>query len=365
MSDSLNQQALLTYQDGGSKNIEIIVSNESVWITQKNLAEIFGVNVPAISKHISNIFEEGELDENSVVSILEITASDGKKYKTAHYHLDAIISVGYRVNSQKATKFRIWATQVLRQYITDGFVIDEKRLRDDPEKLNKLAAKIRELRANEKNVYASVRECFKISASDYDPSSPEVKTFYALLQDKFHHAVTKMTASKLILERADHADQNMGVQSVEGFLPTLKEAQTGKNYLTESELYRLHLLSEQFLLYAESTALRGERMTMRQLHQQLDKLLILNGYPVFDGYKDFLKDSAMQHAEKEFELYLELEKLKLLGVEVDLQAFYDGEYDIYKDQTEKMTVKTMSKMIEIRKHSNSEKPKELPYNPWA
>ncbi|HMT94749.1 RhuM family protein [uncultured Thiothrix sp.] len=318
-----------------------------------------------VSKHLSNTFEEGELDESSVVSKMEITTSDGKKYKTAHYNLDAIISVGYRVNSQKATKFRIWATQLLRQYITDGYVIDEKRLRDDPEKLNQLAAKIRELRANEKNIYASVRECFKLAASDYEPSSQEVKTFYALLQDKFHHAVTKMTASKLILERADHAGQHMGIQSIEGILPTLKEAQTGKNYLTESELYRLHLLSEQFLLYAESTALRGESMTMRQLHRQLDRLLMLNGYPVFDGYKDYLKNAALQHAEKEFALYLELEKLRLLDVEIDLQAFYDGEYDIYKDQTEKMTVKTMSKMIENKNKPNSEKPKELPYNPWA
>lgn len=332
------------------------------------MADLFSLDQSGIAKHLSNIYESGELDKNSTyakIALVQIESGRHAERKLDHYNLDAIISVGYRVNSQKATKFRIWATQVLRQYITDGFVIDEKRLRDDPEKLNKLAAKIRELRANEKNVYASVRECFKISASNYDPSSPEEKTFYALLQDKFHHAVTKMTASKLILERADHADQNMGVQSIEGFLPTLKEAQTGKNYLTESELYRLHLLSEQFLLYAESTALRGELMTMRQLHQQLDKLLILNGYPVFDGYKDFLKNSAMQHAEKEFELYLELEKLRLLGVEVDLQAFYDGEYNIYKDQTEKMTVKTMSKMIEIKNNPNSEKPKEIPYNPWA
>ena len=190
------------------------------------------------------------------------------------YSLDTIISVGYRVNSKKATQFRIWATGILKQYIKDGFVLNESLLKSDPGKLNLLAAKIRELRASEKNVYASVRECFKIAASDYEPSSQEVKSFYSLLQDKFHHAITRMTASKLVLDRAGHEYENMGVLSFDGFLPTKAEVKIGKNYLDATEIYRMHLLSEQFLLYAESTALMEKEMTMKTLHDQLDTRLV-------------------------------------------------------------------------------------------
>lgn len=350
MPDMKTNQAFIVYNEAeGLAPIEVIVSDETIWATQKTISRLFDVGVPAISKHLNNIFEIGELEEDRVVSILETTASDGKIYRTQHYNLDAIISIGYRVNSKKATQFRRWATDVLSQYIKDGFVIDEIRLKEDPEKLNKLASKIRELRASEKNVYASVRECFKLAASDYEPSSDEVRSFYALLQDKFHHAVTRMTSSKLILDRADHADKNMGIQSLKQHYPTLQEAKVGKNYLSEIELYRLHLLSEQFLLYAESTALRGEIMTMKQLHQQLDNLLLLNGYPVFDGYQDYLKDKAMAHAEREYKLFIQVEKLKMLGVDVDLESFYDGEYNEYIEQADSII------LCDLNKHARQKK----------
>lgn len=260
-----------------------------------------------------------------------------------YYSLDAIISVGYRVNSIKATKFRIWATSIIKQYIQDGYAINEELLRGDPAKLNKLAVKIRELRANEKNIYASVRECFKLSASDYEPSSKEVRKFYSLLQDKFHHAITKMTSSKLIIDRANHEDKNMGLQTLKGSIPTKAEAKTGKNYLEASEIYRMHLLSEQFLLFAESTALMGKKMTMTSLHNQLDNLLKLNGYPVFDGYTDFLRDEAMLHAEREYEEYIEIKKLEHIGINVDIELFHLGEYEEYKEQTKNISI------IELKK----------------
>ncbi len=208
----------------------------------------------------------------------------------------------------------MWATSVITQFVKDGFVINEELLRSDPKKLNELAAKIRELRANEKNVYASVRECFKLASSDYEPSSDEVRKFYALLQDKFHHAITKMTSSKLILDRANHVDQKMGINSFKGALPTKSEALVGKNYLSETEVYRMHLLSEQFLLYAESTSLSGKVMTMLGLHEQLDNLLKLNGYPVFSGYSDSLKGKAVEHATREYEDFIEIQKLKHIGL---------------------------------------------------
>lgn len=340
-------QTLISYaeSDIGSP-VELIVVKETIWGTQKAISEIFSTNQSGIARHLKSIYDSDELDIDSTMQKMH-SAKSSKPVQ--YYDLDAIISIGYRVNSKRATQFRRWATGVLSQYIKDGFVIDEIRLKEDPEKLNKLASKIRELRASEKNVYASVRECFKLAASDYEPSSEEVRGFYALLQDKFHHAVTRMTSSKLILDRAYHAYKNMGLQSLKQHYPTLQEAKVGKNYLSEIELYRLHLLSEQFLLYAESTALRGEIMTMQQLHQQLDNLLLLNGYPVFEGYQDYLKDKAIAHAEQEYKLFIQVEKLKMLGVDVDLESFYDGEYDEYIKQADSI------KLCDLNKHAKQKK----------
>jgi hypothetical protein len=302
-------------------------SEQAIWATQKQIAELFNVGIPAISKHISNIILDGELEADSVVSKMETTATDGKRYLTDHYSLDMILSIGYRVNSKKATEFRKWSTQTLKAYIEQGYVLNEKALRESPEKLNKLAAQIRALRSEEKQIYAKVRECFKISSSDYDPSSKQVKKFYALLQDKFHHAVTGMTSSKLMLDRADHMEENMGLQTMKGDFPTLEDAKTGKNFLKPNELYRLHILSEQFLLFAESTALSGKNMTMESLHNQLDRLLSLNDYPVFSGYQDYLKDKALQHVKSELTLLKKRVKIESLGYEYDEEKLADGEYD--------------------------------------
>lgn len=241
--------------------------------------------------------------------------------------MDAILSVGYRVNAKNAISFRQWATQTLKTYIEQGYVINEKALRESPEKLNKLAAAVRSLRSEEKQIYAKVRECFKICSSDYDSSSLQVRSFYARLQDKFHHAITGMTSSKLIMDRASHKSENMGVQTIRGDFPTLEEVKVGKNYLNSEELYRLHLLSEQFMLYAESTALTKKVMTMGSLHQKLDDLLVFNDYPVFSGYEDYIKDEAINHAKQELEYYKKRKKVEGLGYEYDDEALAAGEYD--------------------------------------
>lgn len=334
---------LLPYKLSENESVEVIFVNNDIWITQRGLAQLLDVNTPAISKHIKNIFAEGELEEKAVVSKMETTALDGKSYLTLHYNLDAIIAVGYRVNSKKATQFRKWATQVLHTYIQDGYVVNEAILRDDPAKLNQLAAKIRELRADEKNVFAQVRECFKISASDYEPSSQEVRTFYALLQDKFHHAVTKMTSSKLIMDRASYKEDNMGLVSFKDLWPSKQEAQTGKNYLTENELYRMYLLSEQFLLFAESSALMGKNLTMKDLHEQLDKLLELNGYPVFNGYTDHIKNHAMRHVETEYNRFKDIKKLQMLGIDVDLVEYELGAYQSHQEEIDAITTQQLNK----------------------
>lgn len=334
---------LLPYQISEDESVDISFIDNTIWITQKEMARLFEVETNTINYHLKEIFNSAELDESSVIRKIRITATDGKSYDTKHYNLDAIISVGYRVNSSKATQFRKWATQVLQTYIQDGYVVNEALLRDDPEKLNQLAAKIRELRANEKNVFAQVRECFKISASDYEPSSQEVRSFYALLQDKFHHAITLMTSSKLIMDRAGYKEDNMGLVSFKELFPSKQEAKVGKNYLTKDELYRMYLLSEQFLLFAESSALMRRDLTMKDLQKYLDDLLKLNGYPVFNDYKDYLKDHAMEHAEREYGRFVDIKKLEMLGVEVDILEYDLGTYEEYRDQIDGISIQKLRK----------------------
>lgn len=290
----------------GDKSIEfnIDMTSETVWATQADIADLFDVDRSSITTHIKNIFEDKELEEKLVCANFAHTGSDGKTYEVKHYNLDVILSVGYRVNGPKATRFRQWATQTLRSYVVDGYAINESRLRADPAAANRLAAKLREIRSDEKSIYASVREYFKVASSDYDSNSPNCRKFYATLQDKFHFAVTGKTASELILHRADHKTPAMGVKVFDGNLPTISEVQIGKNYLDRDELYTLHILSEQFLLYIESKAIRQKSMTMGELAKKLDDLLEFNDYPVFKGYKDFLKDKAIKHAKAEYAMFL-------------------------------------------------------------
>lgn len=290
----------------GDKSIEfnVDVTSETVWATQADIADLFAVDRTSITKHIKNIFDDKELDEKSVCANFAHTGSDGKSYDVKHYNLDMILSVGYRVNGPKATRFRQWATQTLRSYVVDGYAINEDRLRADPAATNRLAAKLREIRSDEKSIYASVREYFKIASTDYDSNSPKCRKFYATLQDKFHFAVTGETASQLILNRANSKKPAMGVQVFEGNMPTVVESQIGKNYLDRDELYTLHLLSEQFLLYIKSKAIRKKSMTMDELSTKLDELMKFNEYPVFTGYKDYLKDKAINHAKAEYAIFL-------------------------------------------------------------
>ena len=305
--------------------------DQAIWATYQNIADVFGVDYSTIRKHIKNIYEDGELEKSATQAKIALVQNEGGREVVRegvlHFNLDMIISVGYRVNAKRAVKFRQWATRTLTAFVEQGYVINEKALRESPEKLNQLAAAIRALRSEEKQVYAKVRECFKLCSSDYDPGSKQVRSFYALLQDKFHHAVTGMTSSKLILDRASHNADKMGLQTIRGDFPTLDEAKTGKNYLKSEELYRLHILSEQFMLFAEGTALAKRPMTMDSLHSQLDRLLVLNDYPVFSGYEDYIKDEAISHAKQELGLFKKRQKIEALGYEYSEEALASGEYD--------------------------------------
>lgn len=288
-------------------DLNVDAEGDTMWATQAQIAQLFDRDATTIGEHIKNIFDTNELDKGATTRKFPVVRSEGGRSVTRtleYFNLDVIISVGYRVQSPTATAFRQWSNKILKSYIVDGYAINEARLREDPEATNKLAAKLREIRANEKNVYASVRDFFKEASYDYSANSVTCKSFYALLQDKFHYAVTEKTSSQIILDRADHKQPNMGLTTFLGNLPTTDEIKIGKNYLDGEELYTLHILCEQFLLYVQSKAIRGKEMTMAELMKKFDELLAVNDYPVFKGYKDYYKDKAVRHAQAEYAMFL-------------------------------------------------------------
>ena len=219
------------------------------------------------------------------------------------------------MNSRQATKFRQWATDVLKRYILQGYALDERRLDEDPDALRRLAADVRTLRTKERNIYQAVRECFKISSSDYEQNATETRSFYAKLQDKFTYAITGPTSSQVILDRADGLKWFMGLTSTKSGRPRKADATVGKNYLSPDELYILHILCEQFLLFAESKAIRGHTLTMKEMSSKFDELLEFHGYPIFIEYASYLKKAAIRHAERELDVYRA--RMRIQGRNVD------------------------------------------------
>lgn len=293
----------------GTVAVDVLVQNETVWLTQKKMADLFDVQVPAISKHLSNIFEEGELDENTVVSILETTADDGKTYKTQYYNLDAIISVGYRVNSVKATDFRKWATTVLREYIVKGFVLDDELLKNGSrlgkDYFNELLERIRDIRASERRFYQKITDIYA-TALDYDATAEVTQMFFKTVQNKMHYAIHGRTAAELIMERAGADKPNMGLstwkRAPEG--KVLKpDVSVAKNYLTEDELQSLNRIVTMYLDYAEDQAARGKAMTMAEWKDKLDAFLQFNDREVLDNPGKVSAEVAKKFAEYEYEKF--------------------------------------------------------------
>ncbi|WP_317046418.1 virulence RhuM family protein [Algoriphagus chordae] len=281
------------------------------------MSDLFGVNIPAISKHLSNIFEEGELQENSVISILETTASDGKNYKTKFYNLDAIISVGYRVNSSKATQFRIWATQTLKEYIIKGFVMDDERLKQGTNSFGKdyfkeLLQRIRSIRASERRIYQQVTDIFAECSIDYDPKSEITKEFYAMVQNKFHFAITGKTAAEIIHLSADSKKEKMG-------LTTWKNSPDGrvlksdvivaKNYLQEKEILQLERTVTGYFDYIEGLIERENTFTMEGLAESVNKFLAFNEYKVLIGKGRISKLQADKKAVNEYDNFNKTQKI--------------------------------------------------------
>ncbi|PZX57834.1 hypothetical protein LV85_00015 [Algoriphagus chordae] len=315
MSDVNN--FLLYTAPSGEVRVQVFLKDESLWLTQKAMSDLFGVNIPAISKHLSNIFEEGELQENSVISILETTASDGKNYKTKFYNLDAIISVGYRVNSSKATQFRIWATQTLKEYIIKGFVMDDERLKQGTNSFGKdyfkeLLQRIRSIRASERRIYQQVTDIFAECSIDYDPKSEITKEFYAMVQNKFHFAITGKTAAEIIHLSADSKKEKMG-------LTTWKNSPDGrvlksdvivaKNYLQEKEILQLERTVTGYFDYIEGLIERENTFTMEGLAESVNKFLAFNEYKVLIGKGRISKLQADKKAVNEYDNFNKTQKI--------------------------------------------------------
>ncbi|MCA9921221.1 MAG: virulence RhuM family protein [Anaerolineales bacterium] len=274
MSDN---SAIILYQSAENEpEIQVILQDETVWLTQAEMVTLFQRDKRTISYHIRTIFKEGELDENSVVQYFRTTAADGKSYNVAYYNLDVIISVGYRVRSHRGTQFRIWATKRLREYLIKGFVMDDDRLANrQTNYFDELVERVRRIRASERNFYEKVRDIFATSI-DYDTKTDYARTFYATVQNKFHFAIHGHTAAELISKRVDSKKPHMGLTSWRGEIVTVGDAKVAKNYLQELELKRLELLVEQFLALAELRSIEKRPMYMADWVTKLDDFLVLN-----------------------------------------------------------------------------------------
>lgn len=294
----------LVYQaEDGRVKIDVRLQGETAWLTQAHLAELFQTTVPNINMHLRNIFAEGELQPDSVIQEFLITAADGKKYRTNHYNLDAIISVGYRVKSAIATRFRIWATRQLREYIVKGFVLDDERLKnpDQPfDYFDELLRRIQDIRTSERRFYQKITDIYATSI-DYDPTQPESIEFFQTVQNKMHWAITGQTAAEIIHTRADSRKPNMGLTSWRGAKVRKEDVAIAKNYLSEPELAALNNLVEQYLVFAEGQALRRVPMHMRDWIAKLHAFLTLNDRDILTHAGKISHQMARELAEAEYE----------------------------------------------------------------
>ena len=298
--------------------MEIRFEEETFWLTQKKLAELFGVEVQTINYHLKEIFKSGELEEDSVIRKIRITAQDGKKYLTNFYNLDAIIAVGYRVNSYQATQFRIWATKVLREYLIKGFVMDDERLKQgkrfDKDYFDELLERIRRIRASERRFYQKITDLYAEASIDYDPKAPITQQFYKTVQNKLHWAITGLTAAEIIAKRVDTSKPNMGLNSWK-HAPVGKilksDTHIAKNYLTEEELQGLERIVTMYLDYAENQAKRQIPMKMTDWVQKLDAFLQFNEYDVLQNAGKVSAKIARELADKAYEIYRQQEDERL------------------------------------------------------
>lgn len=319
LQDQTSEFLLYTAPNGEVK-VEVLLSGETIWLTQKRIAQLFGVGVPAISKHLDNIYDSGELQREATISILETVQQEGKrevKRKLEYYNLDAVISVGYRVNSAQATQFRIWATQLIKDYIIKGFAMDDERLKNGrffgKDYFKELLERVRSIRASERRIYQQITDIFAECSIDYDPKSETTRLFYAHVQDKFHFAITGYTAAEIIALKADANQPLMG-------MTTYKNAPSGrvlksdttvaKNYLSEDEIKKLERAVSSFFDYIEGIIERRNTFTMEAFAESVNKFLAFNEYQVLEGYGSVSRKVAEQKAHAEYEQFNKQQKIE-------------------------------------------------------
>ena len=315
--DSALHGDVIIYQSG-QENIStnVLFKDETFWMTQKDMAALFSVQVPAINKHLKNIFTDQELSEDSVISKMEITANDGKIYSTNFYNLDAIIAVGYRVNSKEATQFRIWATKVLREYIVKGFALNDDMLKNGTpfgqNYFKELLRRVQSIRASERQIYQQITDIFAECSIDYDVQDPFTRQFYAMVQNKFHYAITGKTAAEIIYDTVDRDKPHMGLQtwknSPHGRIHK-SDVTIAKNYLTADEIHKLERTVSSFFDYIEGIIERKHTFTMKAFAESVDKFLSFNEYEVLTNKGHISKLQADKKAVTEYKEFNRTQKI--------------------------------------------------------
>ncbi|WP_419595134.1 virulence RhuM family protein [Thiolapillus sp.] len=322
LQDQTTEFLLYTAPNGEVK-VEVLLSNETIWLTQERMSELFGVQRPAITKHLKNIFESNELEELVVCSILEHTTTHGamegktQTSRVKYYNLDAVISVGYRVNSAQATQFRIWATQLIKEYIIKGFAMDDERLKNGrffgKDYFKELLERVRSIRASERRIYQQITDIFAECSIDYDPKSITTRNFYSHVQDKFHYAITGQTSSELIYQKADADKPLMGMSTYKNAPDgrVLKSDTTiGKNYLSEKEIKQLERAVSAFFDYIEGIIERRSTFTMESFAESVNKFLAFNEYQILEGYGQVSRKQAELKAFAEYEKFNKQQKIE-------------------------------------------------------
>ncbi len=300
--------------------VNAVIKDDTIWLTQKSMAELFGCSSDNISLHLKNIFEAGELEKDSVTEKISATAADGKNYPTNFYNLDAIISVGYRVNSIQATHFRIWATKVLKEYIQKGFVLDDERLKQGKDAFGKdyfreLLERVRSIRASERRIYQQITDIFAECSIDYDKDSQITQDFYATVQNKFHYAIMGQTAAEIIYTKADHTKEHMGLttwkHSPEGRI-LKSDVSVAKNYLPEKEIKRLERTVSGYFDYIEDLIERENTFTMQEFAKSVNEFLSFRRYDILpDGNKGKISQKqAKTKAEKEYDVFNKTQQIE-------------------------------------------------------
>ena len=319
LRDETTEFLLYTAPNGAIK-VEVLLSNETIWLTQKRMAELFGVGVAAISKHLENIYESGELQREATLSVLETVQQEGVRQvtrKLEYYNLDAVISVGYRVNSAQATQFRIWATALIKEYIIKGFAMDDERLKNGrffgKDYFRELLERVRSIRASERRIYQQITDIFAECSSDYDPKSETTRLFYAHVQDKFHFAITGHTAAEIIALNADASKPLMGMSTYKNAPDgrVLKsDANVAKNYLSEADIKKLERAVSAFFDYIEGIIERRNTFTMESFAESVNKFLAFNEYRILEGFGTVSRQQAEQKAFAEYEKFNKQQRIE-------------------------------------------------------